>query len=108
MSTNSENPLNIRPPKGLSKSEKTSFRDGIRRYFEGFEAISQWEIDALVDLIRAQSRVEALQKMLNAEVQEMRENFRPYSVDLIAVCRQLDSSTRLAAKLADRLKRAPL
>ncbi len=94
----------IQPPQGLSRLEKSAFRDGVRQYFKGAKVVSAFEIDALADLIRARTRVAALQKILDTEVREMKESGVLLSVDLIPMIRQIDATTRLAIKLADRLK----
>ncbi|ESY03246.1 hypothetical protein X753_24105 [Mesorhizobium sp. LNJC399B00] len=94
-------------PKALSRAEKKSFREGFEAYFGTGESVSQPQIDSLMDLIRAKARLEALQSMLDAELQEMKKSGVTFSIDLLALIRQTDSTSRLTVKLADRLKAQP-
>lgn len=93
-------------PKGLDRIEKKLFRQAFQAHFGDAETISQTEIDGLLDLIRARSRVETLRKLFDAEAGEAQSS-GTYPTDLITIGRQIDSTTRLAMKIADRLKATP-
>ncbi|WP_155924258.1 hypothetical protein [Mesorhizobium sp. L2C066B000] len=108
MIKNVENMRALPFPKALSRAEKKAFQEGFRAYFGNGAGVSQAQIDGLIDLTRAKARLAALQSMLDAELRDMKKSGATFSIDLLALIRQTDSTSRLAVKLADRLKASPM
>ncbi|WP_442577968.1 hypothetical protein ACSBOB_20710 [Mesorhizobium sp. ASY16-5R] len=92
----------VAPPGYLSRAEKNAFRRLSAALNTEGKPISAGQIEVLADFVKLRSRIATLEKMLRAEVAKKSE-FDSIKSRIVAVSRQIDSSTRLSMALGEKL-----
>ncbi len=92
----------IKAPSWLSRAGKMMFRRVVRQLNAPETALSDAQTDLICDYVEARLRIASLAEMLGADIAEA-SNFTVDKARIIALSRQIDATTVLSHKIADKL-----
>jgi phage terminase small subunit len=92
----------IKAPSWLSRAGKLMFRRVARQLNAPETPLSDAQTDLICDYVEARLRIASLAEMLGADIAEA-SNFNVDKARIIALSRQIDATTLLSHKIADKL-----
>jgi hypothetical protein len=91
----------ISPPRWMSRAEKKAFIAVIEARKAASNPVLSAEIDLVVDYVESRGRLTTLRKLLRKELTE--STYGPSEKDVMALTRQIDTTTSLSRRLAREL-----
>ena len=95
-------PAETRPPSWMDRDRKKLFRRILSQLSDAQTPISAAKVDLIIDLVDARERINAMTSLLDRQAQYSVEH-GVVRVEVLPLTRQIDATTQLAHRIADKL-----